>query len=59
MMTEKELQDAVELARKRYEAARWMKLHGVPRIDRLPHYVAVRQAGEELTARQMALIEAQ
>lgn len=56
MKTEKEMQDALHLARKRLEAAKWMRDRRIPRVDKVPHHVAVAQADDHLVRCELAVI---
>lgn len=56
MRTEKELQDALHLARKSLDAAKWMRDRRIPRVDRLPHHVAVARADDHLVCCELAVI---
>lgn len=49
--------DRCELARKRYEAAVWMRNHRIERVDRLPHQVAVDLATQDWHRELVLLME--
>lgn len=42
----REQYERTELARKRFEAAQWMRNHNIERCDLLPHNVATQQAAD-------------